>query len=463
MKINPGNIYRLLSKKKRKYYDDIRFNLKNTLQDFHEIFSETDRAFSIPGKRNYLEENELFSRKLDSLNYESLQAGSSRLIDKHKLKYINDLLTRLQSFYDKLKPLESGSKEAKGTINRIHMNSIRLNSVYDNSKMTTIGDSLIYQSIDTAQLFIHTFNNINKKRIIEGRPFSESRWDPTQRKTKQGIFQYKPELILEAATGILLHNIGNAHRTIHQIISGKPILSSQSKNDLRKIKLIQKSVFLLKHMLDRDDISSISRMICMLQKDYPDGTGYPLPNENKYLFEFVRLFQIIDFYDSMTNPVISKSVFSRMDVIDYLIRNSGEYLYNAEKFEPQPKFDSSLVKEFLNVLAPFEINEKVYLYEKGKRNHPLFVGKVVSYPDSYHPLISLFKDERSGRTYHDGTVFIHIPSSSLYIKSAGKTVRKKHPWIENLEIYDKNVNSGNISEYEDPIAGNERPVKITRR
>ena len=32
-----------------------------------------------------------------------------------------------------------------------------------------------------------------------------------------------------------------------------------------------------------------------------------------------------------------------MDVIDYLIRNSGEYLYNAEKFDELalPKFDSS--------------------------------------------------------------------------------------------------------------------------
>ena len=71
--------------------------------------------------------------------------------------------------------------------------------------------------------------------------------------------------------------------------------------------------------------------------------------------------------------------------------------------------------------------------------------------------------KEAGRTYHDGTVFIHIPSSSLYIKSARQNSKKEASWIENLEIYDKNVNSGNISEYEDPIAGNERPVKITRR
>ncbi len=216
------------------------------------------------------------------------------------------------------------------------MNSIRLNSMYDDSKLASLGDSLVNQSIDIALLFLHTFININKKRIIEGRPLSESRWDPSQKKSNQGIYQYKPELIFEAVIGALLHNVGEAHSLVHQIISGKPYFSDQSKNDQMKIKQIQKSTNVLKHLLDRDDISSITRMIAVMQKDYPDGTGYPSPNENRYLFEFVRLFQI-----------------------------------------------------------------KVYLYEKRKRNHPMYVGKVVSYPDSYFPMVAILKDEKNNRAYRD--------------------------------------------------------------
>ena len=452
-----------IGKRKRKEHDDLKFNMKNTLQDFHEIFAETDRSFSISGKRTYLEENELLSRKLDPLNYNSVQAGSYKIIDRSKLKYVNDLLVRFQSFYDKLKPLEKGEKASRGSMGRLHVNSIRLNSYYDNSKLSKIGDSIVNQSIDTALLFLHTFTNINKKRIIEGRPFSESRWDPTQRKTDQGLFQYKPEMILEAALGVLLHNVGNAHRSIHQIISGKPMLSAKERKDRDRIRLLQKSVFILKHLLDREDISSISRMMCIMQRDYPDGTGYPLPNENRYLFEFVRLFQIIDFYDRMTNPVVSKTVFSRMDVINYIAENSGTYKYSPEKPQANPKFDSNLVDEFFNVLAPYDINEKVYLYQKGKRNHPLFVGKVVSYPDSHYPLVSVFKDEKNGRSYRDGTVFLHVPSSSLFLKNKDKTVRKKFQWIGDLEIYDKNTNAGNLDEYIDPVSGSVRPLKLSSK
>ncbi len=444
---------------KRKSHDDLRFNLKNTLLNFHELYSEKDRIFSIPGKRSYLETGDLLSAKIESLNYNHVQAGSFRLIDKYKLKYIGEIITKYQSFYDKLKPIEKGEKESKGAVNRIHMNSIRLNSMYDDSKLASLGDSLVNQSIDIALLFLHTFININKKRIIEGRPLSESRWDPSQKKSNQGIYQYKPELIFEAVIGALLHNVGEAHSLVHQIISGKPYFSDQSKNDQMKIKQIQKSTNVLKHLLDRDDISSITRMIAVMQKDYPDGTGYPSPNENRYLFEFVRLFQIIEFYDHMTNPVLSKTVFSRMDVINYIKENSGVYNYSGDKFVPQKKFDSMLVDEFLDILAPYEINEKVYLYEKKKRNHPMYVGKVVSYPDSYFPMVAILKDEKNNRAYRDGTVFMHIPSSTLFIKSKdGKIEKKKNTWISNLEIFDKNLNAGDILEYRDMIFGSERPL-----
>ncbi|MDA3810455.1 MAG: hypothetical protein PF518_09025 [Spirochaetaceae bacterium] len=435
---------------------ELRFRLRETLLSIDDPFIEQDQSYSIPGKRNYLSENDLLQKKIESLNFEQVAAGSSRLINTYKLKFSVDIITQFQSSSFSLKLKEQGKKEIPGHINRMSMNSNRLNSWYDESRFRTMGDSLVNQSIDIALMYLHTFTNINKKRIADEQPLSQARYDSSQRKAVDGLYQYKPEFILEATIGALLHNLGYAHQTVHKIISSKPLLNSDNSAHKDKIKKVQQSVNVVRHLLDREDISSISKMICTMQKDYPDGTGYPIPNENKYLYEFVRLFQIISFYDQMTNPVLTKIPFSRIDVIRYMIENSGEYKYTGDKYTNQPKFDSPLLEEFLNVLAPYEINEKVYLYEKGKHNNPIFVGKVVSYPDSYIPLISILKDEKNDKEYLDGSVFLHISSSSLYLKKEGKTERKVYPWISHLEIFDKKVDAGNLAEYEDHLFGKER-------
>lgn len=445
-----------IEKKKEDCNGELISRLKETLMSLYVPFAETDQSFSIPGKKNFLALDDLLKRKIESLNFEQVTAGSSRLINKYKLKFAVDILTQIQVSYGALKPREKGQKDQKGYMSRLHVNSIRMSSWYDESRFRTMGDSLVNQAIDISLLYLHTFTNINKKRIADERPFSEARYDSNQKKAADGIYQYKSELILEASIGVLLHNLGFAHQSVHKIISGKPILNSENQGDKTRIKTIQQSVNVVKHLLDREDISSISKMICTMQKEFPDGTGFPSPNENKYLYEFVRLFHIVSFYDQMTNPVLTKDSYSRIDVIEYMEQNSGEYSYSGESFNPQPKFDSELLDEFLRVLAPFDINEKVYLFEKGKRNRPVFIGKVVSYPDSYIPLISILKDEKNGKEYRDGSVFLHIPSSSMYLKNGDKTERKKYPWIENLEIFDIKTDAGDLAEYEDPIFGQER-------
>ena len=138
-------------------YSDLKLSLKNNLMDLHVPFSEKDQSFSIPGKRNFLNDNDLLRKKLEPLNLNHVQAGSSRIIDKYKLKFTGDLLAKYQSFYDGLKPAEKGSQKTKDTIGRLHVNSIRLNSWYDETRLRTVGDSLVNQSIDIAMLFMHTF------------------------------------------------------------------------------------------------------------------------------------------------------------------------------------------------------------------------------------------------------------------------------------------------------------------
>lgn len=447
-----------IEKKHREHRGSLRARLRETLLDLHIPYSESDQSFNIPGKRAFLSEDDLLARKIESMNTLHVAAGSSRIINKYKLKFAVDVIAQIQSEYESLSPIQHGRREARGSVNRLHVNSVRLSSWYDDSRYRAMGDALVNQSIDAAFLYLHTFINLNKKRIAEGRPLSESRYDPSLGKSESGIYQYRPGLILDATIGVLLHNLGLAHQSVHQIISGKPLLSSEKTADQKKIKTVQGSIYALKHLLDRDDISSISKMMGVMQKDYADGTGFPSPNENRFLYEFVRLFHIIDFYDQMTNPILSKTPFSRMEVIEYLIENSGEYRHSGERFTPQKRFDADLVKEFLDVLAPYEIGEKVYLYQRGKHNQPLFVGKVASYLDSHIPLVTILKDETKGQQYRDGTLFLHISSSSLYVRSNGKMERKQYGWVNQLEIFDKNVDAGNLSDYEDEIFGKMRQV-----
>ncbi|MBI9099290.1 MAG: hypothetical protein JEY91_12470 [Spirochaetaceae bacterium] len=256
--------------------------LRETLMSLYVPYLETDQSFSIPGKKNYLAKGDLLQRKIESLNSEQVAAGSSRLINKYKLKFAVEIMTQFQANYNSLKYREIGQKDQKGHIGRLHVNSIRMSSWYDETRFRTMGDSLVNQSIDIALLYLHTFMNINKKRIADERPFSEARYDSMQKKAVDGIYQYKPEFILEATIGVLLHNLGLAHQSVHKIISGKPILIKENPSDKQKIKFIQQSVNVVRHLLDREDISSISKMICTMQKDFPDGTGYPIPINNLF-------------------------------------------------------------------------------------------------------------------------------------------------------------------------------------
>jgi hypothetical protein len=124
-----------------------------------------------------------------------------------------------------------------------------------------------------------------------------------------------------------------------------------------------------------------------LQADFPDGSGFPPPNENRFLHEFVRLFHIISYYDELTNPAVFSSVFARFDALTYLEHYIGEYRYNRERFSAQAKFDAHLLKEFTSMLAPRLAGEKVHLYKRSNRSSRLFTGRVHSYLGSYLPLV----------------------------------------------------------------------------
>lgn len=436
----------------------LKERLKEIILELHSPFNENLPLFNIPGKKGHLQLDGMLENELDSLYRLQVSAGSNRIINKYKLKFAIEVLKEIYEIIDHFKPRELGEREAKGLMPRVNLFSIRLNSKYDGGRFSMLGNSTIHQAVDTAILFLYTMTNINKQRILQGAPLSEDRFDPDKHTDSKTKYQYRKGLIVDAAVGIMLHNIGFSHSSIHEIVSAKSVVTEWGNDSKEKIRKIQRNINVSKHILDAIEISSISKMMVSLQRDYPDGTGFPYLNSNKFKHEFLRIFQIIDCYDQMTNPFCGPTVYCRQDVINHIEKLSGEYVHNSHKFEACSRFDIEMLNEFKNILAMYELGEKIYLYDKTSRSQHLFVGKIHSYLDSDIPLISILKDEKKNKEYTDGQVLFYIPRGEAYFKINGKLSRKQFPWISNLVIVDKSVDPGNINEYEDLLYGKARVI-----
>ena len=437
-----------------------RERLVEKLKSIYVPFREDERIFHERGKKKQLSEGALLEKEPGPLYQPDIDAGSSALLSQNDVRYIHELLGGLYNTLSKMTRAAPDTRGQKNRIPRVHYPSIRLQSAYEGERLSTLGDAFVHHAADTAIHYLITLVNINKKRITEGCPLSADRFDPDKAYDETAKFQYREDLILESTLGILLSALGWFHSDIHKLLSSKPLLTRKDQRGIKQIRLLQRNIYVARNLLrNRHDISSLTRMMVSLQKDYPDGTGFPPPNTNRFLHEFVRLFQIAAFYDETTNPVVGKVPYSRMDVIRYMRENSGPYEYSREEFSPSPRFDAGLLEEFLSILAPYSTGEKVYLFEKGSRSAPAFVGRVYSYLDSWIPLVSVLRDEKRSRTYKYGQMLFSIPTSDVLVMSKGKVSRRSRvEWVKELEIVDASISPGNIGEYQDLLYGNERPL-----
>lgn len=442
----------IFSEQRRKLYE----KCKSMLQPF----SEADKIFWEHGKKKQITEGILLERNPGSLYQPDINAGSNVLLTQNDFRFLYENMVGAYNRLSKLTRIDAETRGQKNRIPRQGYHTIRLQSYYDGGRLSTIGDAMVYHALDTALVFLVTMVNINKKRTVAGFPLSEERFDPDKSHEETSVFRYQPEMIIETAAGILLHTFGLLHSKIHEAVSSKPLLSRDDSKGLQIVRLLQRNINVVHNLFrERREISSLSRMVASMQNEYPDGTGFPPPNENKFIHEFIRLYQIIDTYDELTNPVLRKSPYSREDVISYLKANSGPYEYNREKFSPSPRFDETLLEEFLQVLAPYLAGEKVYLYLPDNKSSSAFVGRVYSYLDSHVPLISILKDERRNKTYRFGQMLFYIPTGNAIVMDKGKVTKKlKIAWVANLKIYDKSIDPGDMASYSDIIYGKERPL-----
>ena len=440
--------------------DKLRFKMIDKLKSIYISYSETDSVFQVRGKKKQMAKGILLEAEPGVLYQPEIDAGSHLLISPGHIKFLKDCLFSYNSIIERMVVRDTDTRGQKNIIPRQLFHTIRLHSYYGGDKVSSIGDAVPWQFLDIASMFIVVMNNINKKRILQGLPLSEQRFDASSSVDRETLFQYRGELIVDAALGILLSGIGLYQEKVHRVLSQRPVLGSPGFTGKEQIILLQKSINISRNLFrNRSDISAITRIMITMQKEYPDGTGFPYLNENRYLHEFIRLFQIIHFYDEMTTPVLGSTMFPKTDVIKFMKENSGSYNYSKDKFIPGAQFDASLLEEFLNIIKPWDKGEKVLLYAEGSRNHKAFVGRVFSYTDSHIPIISILKDERTGKTFSFGSLLFHLPGATVISMRGGKMIgKKKIPELSGMEIVEPSINFGNILEWSDILFGNKRTM-----
>lgn len=433
----------------------IRASLVEQLKSVYIPYSELDRGFCARGKKKQITEDILLSPEPGPLYQEDIDAGSTALLPPVALRNVKTELDRVYEYIEGILPAKADSEtgDLKRLPNGFH--SIRLHSIFTGDRLQTAGDALVWHVVDTALLFLLAMAHINRGRILSGGKLSSSRFNPEKPSFQKDIYYYDRDLILQAGTGILLHALGLCHMTVHRILSTKPVITGESKREQEIKKVLRRNYNIIRNLVrNRDDISPIARMMITGQYDYPDGTGYPPVDRNTFLHEFLRLFHIIDNWDELINPVLGKLPYSRHKALQHIEESSGAYSYRKDTKVYSPKFDEELVIHLKKILRPYSPGEKVYISPPGDRGTYVYVGRVFTYGRSHIPMISILKDERTGKKYPFGKLILDILQGAMYIRKPNqKPQMTKNQWLTRLIIQDGPSSASEISSFQDFLYG----------
>lgn len=437
--------------KKSDHFFITRNRLKENIKSIYIPYKEDEfREKTIP-------EGKLLEPRSENAYHDEFHRFSVRQFDTTLVSYTKEFVRSLYNILSKLRPRTRENLKYKNIIPQLHLEAVQLPSKYENGKLSRFGDETIWQAVDMAVHFLLTLVNTNKIRTLQECPMSEARFDPDRRTDVSTKFCYPDDFLVDAAVGASLSNIGLSHKLVNRMISGSMNRAMDQLPSKQHMRMLRRQHYAASHLLsDRDEISSISRMLVRLRYCYPDGSGYPPVNENKYLHEFVRLLQVAADYYDMTRPVIFKDIFNRFDVIRYMIHNSGEYVYSHDKFEEGPRYDKEILEGFLAVLAPWAINELVEL-RSAKTNEVLYECSVHSYHGSYIPLLTVLRDVKADRVYGNNDLLFHLQAGVALVLDSGHVSQKKaFPALKNMIIHDTGPNVRPMQEYRDLLYGEKR-------
>jgi response regulator RpfG family c-di-GMP phosphodiesterase len=117
-----------------------------------------------------------------------------------------------------------------------------------------------------------------------------------------------------------------AHASIIRIASKRPLLDASTLSQA-SVKTLRKSQFVVRNLFEeRTDVSAISKKVIFQMNQYPDGSGYPLPESEEFrpVPEFARMASIADDYDELVNPVLHPHPMGRTESLGFLAERSGE-------------------------------------------------------------------------------------------------------------------------------------------
>jgi hypothetical protein len=437
---------------------ELREELFDQVEPIFKIFSEKDKVFETRGKTKQIKEGDLLKPKLDQIVQGDADNGSQAILPPGRVKGIMHTLAEI---YDRLNT--GGGYRGPETLTRKNLlprnsfGSVRTRPVVIGGRIDQPGTALAWHAVDTAIYFMTALLNMNKKRHLLGLPYSQMRFDVDSSFGAATVFRYKDEYLIEAAMGAVLHPLGYCHESIFPLLSegeGIDVLTAGPDD----YKLIRKNVNVVRNLLrERRDISALGRMIAGAQAEFPDGTGYPKSKEGKIPHEFVRLFHIIDLYDSLANPYLYSNAMNRQDILEYLEFKSGEFPPDLVEFPTPYRFDQEMVEEFLWVVAPYNVGEIVQICPKSRPDQADFIGQVYAYFDSPIPMVSILKDIRTGQDYNFGKMIWNLATKQIFLME-GNNIKKKTiaSWLSEYKIVDLSLEAQSMDSYKDQLYGQYR-------
>lgn len=436
--------------KRQTDWEKLRFALFEALKPVYRPFAVADFQACGGSRGRVLSFSQLLRPHLPREASQEMRAVAEHILPRQRLSRILSILGELLEAWRHYFP-RLPAFERLNPYPRLNTLSIRLQPQIENNRFLHNGTALAWHATDTAYLYLAALDHLNKTRRGQGYPLSTIQYDITAERRSSEFYHYPDEYLVHAALGAALHPLGFCHTSVLEHFCHRPVLHRdglQTEQDLMCAAISFSSHIARAH----SEVPSLARAVVGAQAVYPNGKGWPTIKPGRSLHEFVLLFQAVEFYDTWTHPWYQRQNYSREDALTFLWNHSSYFDRMAVPIPAAATFDRALIEHFLGVLAPWPLGEKVYLFPADDLSTPHFVGRVYQYLKSYVPLISILKDERTGKIYPFGHFLLDIPNSCAYLMENRKVKRKiEQVWISRLRIHDITTNAADLEKFHHPL------------
>lgn len=154
--------------------------------------------------------------------------------------------------------------------------------------------------------------------------------------------QLSPDVILQLATGALLHDIGKI-KVRDEVLNKPGKLSDSEFAEMRE------HVVFSRQILEHSGIGGITLEVAALHHERLDGKGYPFGYQGEQIGQYARMIAIVDAYDAMTADRCYKVGMPPLNAFKILLKDAGSC------------FDKDLVQRFIQAIGLHPVGTLVKL------------------------------------------------------------------------------------------------------